>query len=198
MRKVAIILKTLIKLISMQHLTTEQLESGLDFILQSPKDNGIIKLIVRRPKVGEREVLEIGELDLEVGLVGDCWKTRGSSRTTDGFGHPDMQLNLMNTRIIDLIAQDKERWKLAGDQFFVDLDLSEENIPPGTRLSIGTAIIERTEIPHLGCKKFIDRFGKDAMRFVNSDMGKSLNLRGINARVIKPGIVNRGDVIVKI
>ena len=141
----------------MSHLATEQLEKGLDFVLQSPKDDGLIELIVRRPKVGEREVLEIGELDLEVGLVGDCWKTRGSSRTTDGFGHPEMQLTLMNTRIIDLIAQDKERWKLAGDQFFVDFDLSEENIPPGTRLSIGTAIIERTEIPHLGCKKFIDR-----------------------------------------
>ena len=182
----------------MLHLTTEQIEQGLDFVLQSPKDNGVIKLIVRRPKIGEREVLEKGEIDLEVGLVGDCWKTRGSSRTTDGFGHPDMQLNLMNTRIIDLIAQDKERWKLAGDQFFVDLDLSEENIPPGTRLSIGTAIIERTEIPHLGCKKFIDRFGKDAMKSVNSDMGKSLNLRGINAKVIKPGTVKRGDVIVKI
>ena len=182
----------------MLHLTTEQIEQGLDFVLQSPKDNAVIKLIVRRPKIGEREVLEKGEIDLEVGLVGDCWKTRGSSRTTDGFGHPDMQLNLMNTRIIDLIAQDKERWKLAGDQFFVDLDLSEENIPPGTRLSIGTAIIERTEIPHLGCKKFIDRFGKDAMKFVNSDMGKSLNLRGINAKVIKPGTVKRGDVIVKI
>lgn len=182
----------------MVHLTTKQIEEGLDLILQSPKDNGVIKLIVRRPKVGEREVLEEGEIDLEVGLVGDCWKTRGSSRTTDGFGHPEMQLTLMNTRIIDLITQDKHCWKLAGDQFFVDLDLSEENIPPGTRLSIGTAIIERTEIPHLGCKKFIDRFGKDAMRFVNSDMGKLLNLRGINAKVIKPGIVKRGDVIVKI
>ena len=182
----------------MTHLTTEQIEKGLDFVLQSPKDNGFIELIVRRPKVGEREVIEIGELDLEVGLVGDCWKTRGSSRTTDGFGHPEMQLTLMNTRVIDLILQDKERWKLAGDQLFVDFDLSEENIPPGTRLSIGTAIIERTEIPHLGCKKFIDRFGKDAMKFVNSDMGKTLNLRGINAKVIKPGTVKRGDVIVKI
>ena len=94
----------------MIHLNAEQLKHGLDFILKSPKDNGVIKLIVRRPKIGEREVLEKGEIDLEVGLVGDCWKTRGSSRTTDGFGHPDMQLNLMNTRIIDLIAQDKERY----------------------------------------------------------------------------------------
>ena len=182
----------------MTHLATDQIEQGLDFVLQSPKNNGVIELIVRRPKVEEREVLEQGELDLEAGLVGDCWKTRGSSRTTNGFGHPDMQLNLMNSRIIDLIAQDKERWKLAGDQFFVDFDLSEENIPPGTRIAIGTAIIERTEIPHLGCRKFIDRFGKDAMKFVNSKIGKSLNLRGVNAKVIRPGIVKKGDRINKI
>ena len=182
----------------MTHLVTDQIEQGLDFVIQSPKNYGVIELIVRRPKVEEREVLELGELDIEVGLVGDCWKTRGSSRTTNGFGHPDMQLNLMNSRIIDLIAQDKERWKLAGDQFFVDFDLSEENIPPGTRIAIGTAIIERTEIPHLGCRKFIDRFGKDAMKFVNSKIGKSLNLRGVNAKVIRPGIVKKGDRINKI
>ncbi len=182
----------------MNHLTTKQIEKGLDFVLKSPKDNGEIKLIVCRPKVEEREVLVQGELDLELGLVGDCWKTRGSSRTTDGFGHPEMQLNLMNSRMIDLIARDKERWKLAGDQFFVDFDLSEENIPPGTRLSIGTAVIERTEIPHLGCKKFINRFGIDAMKFVNSDIGKLLNLRGVNAKVIRPGIVKTKDVIKKV
>lgn len=182
----------------MIHLTTKQLEQGLDFVLKSPKDNGVLEMIVRRPRVEEREVLEQGELDLEVGLIGDCWKTRGSSKTTDGFGHPDMQLNLMNSRIIDLIAQDKDRWKLAGDQFFVDFDLSDENIPPGTRLSIGTAIIERTKMPHTGCKKFVQRFGLDAMKFVNSPRGRALSLRGVNAKVIQPGIVKKGDRINKI
>lgn len=181
----------------MKHLSTEQLNKGLDYIQQSPKNDGSIELIVRRPKENEREVLDEAELDLELGLIGDNWKTRGSSKTTDGFGHPLMQLNLMNSRTIDLLAQSKDRWKLAGDQFIVDFDLSEENLPPGTRLSIGTAIIERTEIPHLGCKKFVERFGLDAMKFVNSKQGKLLNLRGVNAKVIIPGIVKQNDRLKK-
>ncbi|MDT0552509.1 hypothetical protein [Urechidicola vernalis] len=182
----------------MQHLKTEQLIEGLEIILQSPKDNGGVEMIVRRPKENEREVLDVGQLDLELGLVGDNWKTRGSSRTNDGFGHPLMQLNLMNSRTIELLAQTKVRWPLAGDQFFVDFDLSEENIPPGTRLSLGTAIIERTNIPHLGCKKFVERFGMDAMKFVNSKQGKLLNLRGVNAKVITPGVVKANDRIKKL
>lgn len=182
----------------MQHLNAEQLDQGLDSILQSPKNEGEVKMIVSRPKKNEREVLNVGTLDLELGLVGDNWKTRGSSRTTDGFGHPLMQLNLMNSRTIELLAQTKDRWQLAGDQFFVDFDLSEENIPPGTQLQIGTAIIERTEIPHLGCKKFVERFGMDAMKFVNSKQGKLLNLRGVNAKVITPGIVKTNDQIKKV
>ncbi len=182
----------------MTHLNNEQLEAGLDYIKKSPKDNGLLELIVRRPKVGEREVITQGELDLELGLMGDCWKTRGSSRTTDGFGHPQMQLNLMNSRIIDLIAQDKNRWKLAGDQLYVDLDLSDANLPVGTRLSIGNTVIEVTEIPHTGCKKFVERFGLDAMKFVNSPAGRSLNLRGINAKVIAPGFITTKDLIKKV
>ncbi len=183
----------------MTHLNTAQLENGLDVISQSPKDNGSLEMIVRRPKENEREVLEEGTLDLEVGLVGDNWKIRGSSRSKDEFGHPEMQLNLMNARCVDLLAvQDKERWKLAGDQFFVDFDLSEENFPPGTKLAIGTAIIERTKIPHLGCKKFVARFGLDAMKFVNSTVGKEMNLRGVNAIVVTPGVVKTGDVIKKL
>ena len=182
----------------MKHLNTEQLNEGLENILKSPKDDGDVEMIVRRPNENEREVLDEGELDLELGLKGDNWKIRGSSRTNDGFGHPLMQLNLMNSRTIDLLAQSKERWQLAGDQFYVDFDLSEENIPPGTRLSIGTAIIERTEIPHLGCKKFVERFGMDAMKFVNSKQGKFLNLRGVNAKVITPGLVKTNDRIKKL
>ncbi|OIQ37713.1 MAG: MOSC domain-containing protein [Bacteroidetes bacterium MedPE-SWsnd-G1] len=182
----------------MKHLNSEQLTEGLENILQSPKDDGGLEMIVRRPKENEREVLDVGQLDLVLGLVGDNWKTRGSSRTDDGFGHPLMQLNLMNSRTIELLAQSKERWPLAGDQFFVDFDLSEENIPPGTQMQIGTAIIERTEIPHLGCKKFVERFGMDGMKFVNSKQGKLLNLRGVNAKVITPGLVKTNDRIKKL
>ena len=134
------------------HLTTAELDVGLDHIRQAPKDTGILELIVRRPLTEEREILEEGELDLVEGLVGDNWGPRGSSMTDDGDAHPEMQLNIMNTRAIAHIAQDKDRWQLAGDQLFIDMDISEHNMPPGTRLSLGTAIIEVTAIPHNGCR----------------------------------------------
>lgn len=181
-----------------KHLTKEQLESGLDEILKSPSDNGVLEMLVRRPEIGEREVLQTGVLDTEVGLVGDNWKTRGSSRTTDGFGHPEMQLNIMNSRAIRLLAQEKERWKLAGDQLFIDLDLSDENLPTGSRLKIGEATIEVTPIPHNGCRKFTERFGIEAVKFINSGLGKKFHLRGINAKVIRAGTITVGDIVTKI
>ena len=132
------------------------------------------------------------------GLVGDNWKVRGSSRTLDGSSHPDMQLNIMNARVIALVAQEKERWQLAGDQLFIDLDLSIDNVPPGTKLSLGSAVIEVTDQPHTGCKKFLARFGKDALQFISSPVGKHLQLRGINAKVVQPGTIRVGDVVRKL
>ncbi len=102
------------------HLTTQELEAGLDVIRQSPKDAGAIELIVRRPEEGAREVLTEGRLDLAEGLVGDSWRSLGSSCTPDGSANPDVQLTLMNARAIALVAQDRERWPLAGDQLYVD------------------------------------------------------------------------------
>ena len=179
-------------------LTKEELEAGLDHIRKSPKDNGILELIVRRPKENEREVLKEGQLDLKEGLVGDNWRTKGSSRTTNGLGHPDMQLNVMNARAVAHLARSKDRWPLAGDQLYVDFDLSNENLSAGVQLAIGSAIIEVTEIPHNGCKKFVERFGLEAMKFVNSPIGKQLHLRGINAKVVQLGTIKAGDVISKI
>lgn len=179
-------------------LNSEELEAGVEHILQSPKDNGVLELIVRRPEVNEREVLREGELDLELGLIGDNWKIRGSSRTTDGFGHPEMQLNLMNSRVASLVAQSKDRWQLAGDQLYIDLDLSRENLPPGTEISIGAAVIRVSEIPHTGCKKFVERFGLDAMKFVNSEFGRQNGFRGINAKVVKTGTIRISDLVAKI
>jgi hypothetical protein len=181
-----------------KHLTLEEMEAGLETIRQTPKDVGVLKLIVRRPETEEREVLTEGQLDLASGLVGDNWKARGSRSTPDGSANPEMQLNVMNARVIELLAQDKERWALAGDQLFVDFDLSEPNVPPGTRLAIGTAVIVVTPPPHTGCKKFAARFGPDAVKFVNSPEGKQLHLRGINAKIIKPGVIRVGDLVKKI
>jgi len=180
-----------------KHRTMTELEAGLDQICQSPTDEGVLDLIVRRPRTGEREVLGEGQLDLVAGLLGDNWGTRGSSRSLDGCAHPDMQLNLMNSRVIALVTQDKGRWRLAGDQLFVDLDLSAANLPPGTQLALGSAVIEVTDQPHTGCAKFLARFGLDAMRFVNSEVGKQLHLRGINARVVQAGVIRVGDIVKK-
>src|SRR4029077_19480405 len=182
----------------MKQLTMNELEAGLDEIARSPKDGGVVEMIVRRPDVGEREILQEGRLDLPDGLVGDSWKRRSSRRTKDGTPHPDMQLNLMNARVVALVSQDKARWHLAGDQLFVDFDLSEANVPAGTKLAIGSAVIEVTAEPHTGCSKFIERFGLDAMKFVNADERRDLHLRGINARVVQPGSLRAGDTISKL
>lgn len=180
------------------HKLLTNMEQALPHILDSPATTGTIELIVCRPKTGERKILSDCELTIEEGLVGDNWKQRGYSRSPDRSANVEMQLNLMNARSIAAITDNREHWPLAGDQFFVDFDLSKNNLPAGTRLQIGEAVIEVTAEPHLGCLKFSERFGKDAVKFVNSDSGKQLNLRGINAKVIVAGRVRSGDPISKL
>ena len=181
-----------------RHLTREELEAGVGEIRRAPKDEGVLHLIVRRPKVDARELLDEAQLSVDEGVVGDTWRLRSSSRMPDGGPHPNMQLNIIGSRAIGLIAQDRSRWALAGDQLFVDLDLTGENLPAWTKLQIGSAIIEVTDQPHTGCHKFVSRFGVDAMKFVNSPLGRSLNLRGINARVVQAGTIRVGDVVRKL
>ena len=180
----------------MDHVPLPTLAAGLDQIRASPTDDGRIALIIRRPAPAEREELEHGTLDPVEGLLGDSWKARGSRHRTDGSADPAMQLTLMNVRVAALVAGRPERRALAGDQLYVDLDLSYANIPPGTRLRVGTAVVEITDAPHRGCGKFVKRFGIDAQRFVNSPQGRELNLRGVNARVLVRGRVCAGDSIV--
>lgn len=181
-----------------KHLTMAELEAGLDEIRRAPRDEGVLHLIVRRPEIEAREVLEEAELHLLEGLVGDSWMRRASSKTADGSPHPDMQINIMNVRVTALVAQEKSRWHLAGDQLYLDMDLSAENLPAGTQLAIGSAVIEVTPPPHTGCMKFVARFGRDAMKFVNSPVGKELHLRGINAKVVQPGTIRVGNVAKKL
>lgn len=183
---------------NLKHLTLAEMEAGLETIRQAPKDKGLVKLISRRPNTNEREVLIEAQLDPDHGLIGDNWKARGSRSTPDGSAHPEMQLNIMNARVIALLAQSPDRWALAGDQLFLDFDLSEANIPPGTRLAIGSAVIEVTAPPHLGCKKFSARFGPDAVKFVNSPEGKQLHLRGVNARIVTGGTIRTEDAVQKL
>lgn len=183
---------------ALQYVSKEQLEAGMDYIRQSPKHQGVLRMIVRRPQEDDREIMDEGELSLSEGLVGDTWKMRSSRHTPDGSANPESQVTIMNARAVELVAQDRERWSLAGDQLYIDMDLSDENLPPGTRLAIGSAILEVSAQPHTGCKKFSNRFGVEAMKFVNSPEGRHLHLRGINTRVVRGGLIRVGDGVKKI
>jgi hypothetical protein len=182
----------------MEHLSLAELEAGLDHVREAPADSGTLELIVRRPATSEREVLTEGTLHLDTGLAGDNWKLRGSLSTPDGSAHPDAQITMMNARAALLVARGPERRPLAGDQLYADLDISVANLPPGTRLALGSAVIEVTGKPHLGCAKFLARFGRDALKFVNSRTGRELRLRGLNARIVVPGTIRADDVISKL
>ena len=173
-------------------------DAWLAEVRRSPADAGRLDLIVRRPETMEREVVERAELDLAVGLVGDNWLARGSRSSVDGNAEIDAQLNIMNSRCARLVAGGDERIALAGDQLFVDFDLSRENLPTGTRLRIGTAVIEVTVKPHTGCAKFTRRFGLAAHRWVNGNVGSAERLRGICAKVVVAGTITTGDLIHKV
>lgn len=175
----------------------ETLNAGLPDIRQAPADDGVLELIVARPAAGERTVLAEGRLTARDGLEGDNWRERMVGRNADAEPSTDAQLTLMNIRVVRLLDDDEARWPLAGDQLYVDFSLSEDNLPPGQRLRIGDAVLEVSALPHNGCKQFAERFGVDAMRFVNSDEGKRLHLRGINARVVEAGVVRTGDRVLK-
>ena len=179
------------------HASSKELYAGFDAVRRAPQDLGSVELIVRRPAVDEREVVIEAELDLDEGLVGDNWRSRGRSRGRRS-ANPDSQVTVMSARAIALAAGDRERWPLAGDQLYVDLDLSADNVPPGTRLALGSAVLEVTAEPHTGCRKFAARFGLETLEAFDSPEGRALNLRGINTRVVQPGVVRAGDAVRKL
>jgi MOSC domain-containing protein YiiM len=180
------------------HLSRDELEAGLDEILSSPSDRGTLKAVVIRPETDARLSLQRCELSPELGVHGDDWAQGCWMTLPDGRPHPDVQVTLMNARTIALIAREEARWALAGDNLYVDLDLSAANLPPGTRLALGSALLEITAVPHNGCAKFAARFGLEATRFVNSREGKRLHLRGIYARIVQPGTITVGDLVTKL
>jgi MOSC domain-containing protein YiiM len=176
----------------MQHLSRAELEAGLGHVLDSPRAGGVLVLLVRRPAVGIRELTAEATLDPAAGLVGDNWLDRGSS-TPDGSADPQRQVTVMNARLAELVAGSPDRMPLAGDQLYIDLDISVGNLPVGSLLTVGDAVLEVSAPPHTGCAKFVERFGTDAMRFVNSRVGRQLRLRGMNTRVVQAGTVHLGD-----
>ena len=181
----------------MEHLSRERLEAGLGWIRDSPMDGGRLVLVVRRPSVGERDLPVEAVIDQVAGLDGDNWLARGSKGTPDGSADPQRQVTVMNARIAELVADGTGRMPLAGDQLFVDFDISVDNLPAGSLLAVGQAMLRVSEEPHLGCAKFVERFGREAMRFVNSRTGRKLRLRGMNTRVVLPGTVRVGDLVTK-
>ena len=181
-----------------RHLTLEELRGGLGEIQRSPKDRGALRGIVIRPETDARASLQQCELSPELGVHGDNWAKGCWMSLPDGRPHPDVQVTIMNARTIALIAQDEARWPLAGDNLVVDLDLSTENLPPGTRLTVGSSLLEITAVPHKGCSKFAARYGVDATRFVNSRDGLRLHLRGIYARIVGRGLITVGDTVEKL
>jgi len=183
---------------AINHRALADLEVGMDDIRRSPADAGTLELIVARPTYAERSVLDEARLDLTEGLVADSWVQRPSRSSADGGPDPLKQLNVMSSRVIAQIAGERANWAGAGDQLYVDLDLSHDNLPAGTQLLIGEAVIEITEPPHTGCAKFRHRYGADAIRFINSVEGRALRMRGLCARVVMAGTIRPGDPVVKL
>jgi hypothetical protein len=181
-----------------RHLTADELQTGLPHVLRSPTTEGVLRVIALRPAMGERLLVERADLTAADGVAGDNWLPRGSRQTEDGSADPERQVTVMNIRIAELVAGTPERAPLAGDQLYVDFDLSEDNLPAGAHLAIGSSVLRVSEAPHLGCAKFVERFGPEAMRFVNSREGRRLRLRGLNARVLTPGEVRLGDTVTRV
>jgi MOSC domain-containing protein YiiM len=177
------------------HRTADVLRAGLDHVRGAPAEGGVVELLVVRPALGERRELDTVDVDLERGLVGDTWIERGSRRTVDGGPNPEAQVTVMCSRAADLVAGSRDRWGLAGDQVYVDLDLSLDNLPTGTVLTIGDVELEVTAAPHTGCAKFAERFGTEALRLTATPEGRELRLRGINTRVVRGGTMRAGDVV---
>ena len=170
-----------------RHRPFAELEASLSALAELPKDSGRLALIVRRPADGVRETPQTVRLTPEEGVPGDSWG-RSPSRKLDA------QIAVMRRDVAELIANGQPL-TLFGDSLFVDFDISTPNLPTGSRLRVGEAVVEVTPMPHNGCAKFKGRFGQDALVFVNAKPTRHLNLRGIYWKVVEPGEVSVGAEI---
>jgi hypothetical protein len=181
----------------MEYVTTQEIKHRMPWVLDSPRDNGIVRLIVVRPQTDQRDVIEQAHFSPAAGVAGDNWQHDCWKRLADGRSDPDVQVAIMNARMIEVLAGDQTHWPLAGDQLFVDFDLGTANLSPGDQLKVGDAILEITAEPHRGCRKFKQRFGEQALNYVNSAEGDRHRLRGVYAKIIEVGKVETGDAIKK-
>ncbi|HSM34666.1 MAG TPA: MOSC domain-containing protein [Anaerolineae bacterium] len=182
----------------MVYRTVDELEAGMAMLLGSPTEAGTLRLVVRRPGKGQREIVEVGQLDTDVGLVGDDWVNRPGSHSDKPS--PYAQVTMMNARVAELISGDPDpaAWAQCGDQLYLDLDLSEANMPAGSRVGIGEAVLEIQAEPHTGCLQFRQWWGADALRFISTDRGRQMRMRGANAIVLQSGLVRPGDIARKL
>jgi hypothetical protein len=174
------------------------LDQHLHHIRSAPREPGRLELIVARPAEDDRVIMTEGTLDPATGLAGDRWIRHRSRSTPDGSADPAVQLTLISTRVLAAIEPDQARWPLAGDQLYVDFDLSVEHLPAGARVAIGEVEVEVSAQPHTGCSKFSARFGSDALRWINNPTGRELRMRGANCRIIRGGTVRVGDSVSKV
>lgn len=180
----------------MDHRPLSHLESQLPHLRSAPRDAGVLALVVRRPGPRKREILAVGTLHPENGLVGDDWAARGRRRGRTTASYAARSITVMSHRMVSLLADTDEDRAWAGDQLYVDLDLSVDNLPAGSRLGVGAdAVIEVSKYPHTGCAKFVERYGADATHFVNTVEGRALRLRGLNGTVTAAGTVRPGDPV---
>lgn len=181
-----------------RHLTTQEIEAGLPDVHASPKDHGELVAIFTRPAVGERRELQATEITAECGIPDDHWSKGCWKSLENGAPDPDVQISLMSSRFINLIASSRENWGLSGNNIFVDLDLTPENLPIGQKLKVGAAELVITAVPYTGCAKFIERYGRDACVYVNRGLGRDMRLRGVYGRVVKDGYIKVGDKVTKL
>jgi MOSC domain-containing protein YiiM len=171
--------------------TMDQLEAAWTSEPPAPRDDGSVRLICVRKGGGIHETPGEIEITAHHGLQGDRWSQRDPHADPDGA----TAVTLMNVFVAELVGDGEQPLDAAGDNLLIDLDIGTDALPPGSRLTIGEAVLRVSEQPHTGCSTFRDKFGLDALRWVSTPDGRARRLRGVNCSVVRAGIVRVGDPI---